>query len=78
MTGQGSHPGKAPVNKATSDRLWKMCVEDAERERVPEMKFVYWENSNEGVVQDKSNSIYRFSFLHPKGAMDSKKYLFLE
>ena len=30
MTGQGSHPGRAPMKNVTSDRLWKMFAEDAE------------------------------------------------
>lgn len=49
-------PQKHSVEKVLSDRLWNTFVEDAERGRVLEMIFVYWEHSNEGVGQDKSHS----------------------
>lgn len=40
-----------------------MFVEDAETGRVLEMKFIYWENWNEGVGQD--NCTHRNSFPPP-------------
>lgn len=42
------------------------------------MKFIYSENSNECVGQNKNNSVYKCQSFHPKGAMNSKKHLFLE
>lgn len=42
--------------------------------RVLEMKFVRWENLNEGVGQYKNNCTYINTY--PKGAMNSKKHLF--
>lgn len=53
------------MKKVTSDGFWKIFVEEVERGRVLEMKLVYWENSNKGVGQDKTNSPYRMSFLPP-------------
>lgn len=42
------------------------------------MQFIYLENSNQYVGQNKNNSMYKWPSFHPKGAMNSKKHLFLE
>lgn len=72
---QGSHPAEASAgfpapSKAFGGEIqrWQdrqVFVEDAEMGRVLQMKFIYWENWNEGVGQDKNNCTYRNSFPPP-------------